>query len=354
MKSGRTDIFKKTELSFAKIVLILSLALIPYFAYAGVFSLGFLIDDKSIEIPKEKELNSQSITLLQAAVNFDPNPAKGGGEITIVDNVALLAETGLTGSIVEIKEKEKNSRQISIYEVREGDTLSQIAQMFDVSVNTIRWANDFEGPISRGQTLIILPITGVKHIVKNGGTVADIAKIYEGDAREIALFNGISINQELKSGDEILVPNGALDEAPKKEAKKTSGPSGSTSVAGSGSSSSIYSGSFVRPISGGYRSQGIHGYNGVDLAAPVGTKIYAAAAGTVIISKSGGWNGGYGSYIVIKHGNGIQTLYAHNSQVDVVSGQRVAQGEVIGRVGNTGRSTGAHVHFEVRGAKNPF
>ena len=109
----------------------------------------------------------------------------------------------------------------------------------------------------------------------------------------------------------------------------------------------------MRPVTGP-RSQGIHGYNGVDIAGSCGGQIRAAAAGTVIVSKGYGWNGGYGIYVVITHANGTQTLYAHNATNWVISGQYVAQGQIIGTVGSTGRSTGCHVHFEVRGAKNPF
>jgi murein DD-endopeptidase MepM/ murein hydrolase activator NlpD len=74
----------------------------------------------------------------------------------------------------------------------------------------------------------------------------------------------------------------------------------------------------------------------------------------VIVSKSSGWNGGYGQYVVIRHNNGSQTLYAHLSQNYVGVGAYVAQGEAVGAMGNTGRSTGTHLHFEVRGARNPF
>jgi len=110
----------------------------------------------------------------------------------------------------------------------------------------------------------------------------------------------------------------------------------------------------MRPISGGQKSQGLHGYNGVDLDTYGGAPIFAAANGKVIISKSSGWNGGYGKYVVISHGNGTQTLYAHNSQNIVYPGQNVVKGQVIGYIGSTGRSTGSHLHFEVRGAQNPF
>jgi len=300
----------------------------------------------------EISYNSQNVAILQAAIHTDPNPAKGGGEISIVDNVALQSQSGVSGTIVEINERK--SDQIAIYEVREGDSLSQIAEMFGVTTNTIRWANDFEGAISPGQTLVILPITGITHVVKSGGTIEDIAEIYDADIKEIALFNGISVDAALKPGDKILVPNAVPlseshnhnhdSDSGKKVVVKASVTSGTTS----------YSGYYMRPLSGGIKTQGIHGYNAVDIGAPVGTTVYASASGTVIVSKQGGWNGGYGSYIVIKHSNGTQTLYAHLSSNVAGVGQFVTQGQVIGYVGNTGRSTGAHLHFEIRGAKNPF
>jgi murein DD-endopeptidase MepM/ murein hydrolase activator NlpD len=115
-----------------------------------------------------------------------------------------------------------------------------------------------------------------------------------------------------------------------------------------------YVGYYTRPVVGGRKSQGIHGSNGIDIAAPNGTPILAAAGGTVILAREGGYNGGYGNYMVIKHPNGTQTLYAHALYLSVEMGQTVAQGQTIGAVGSTGRSTGNHLHFEVRGAKNPF
>jgi len=110
----------------------------------------------------------------------------------------------------------------------------------------------------------------------------------------------------------------------------------------------------MRPIFGGRRSRGIHGYNGIDLADSCGSPVVTSAPGTVIILRSSGWNGGYGKYIVVTHPNGTQTLYAHLSSVLASVGQFVAQGSQIGNIGSTGNSTGCHVHFEIRGAKNPF
>lgn len=298
-----------------------------------------------------REHNSQTAPILQAATNLDPNPASGGADLNIIDNKALVAESGVGGGFVEI-ENRKND-QISVYQVKEGDTISQIADMFEVSVNTIKWANGLDRAIAPGDQLVILPISGVKHTVKSGGTITDIAKKYNADAKEIALFNGLSVDSELKPGQEIIVPNVDLQVEEKKPAKtvaKKTSTKGSSNSTPSGGSSWM-----IKPVNGAYRSQGIHGYNAVDLAAPVGTPIYAAAGGTVLIAKADdGWNGGYGNYVVIKHSNGAQTLYAHMSSVLIGAGEKVAQGEQIGAVGNTGKSTGAHLHFEVRGAKNPF
>lgn len=266
----------------------------------------------------------------------------------MVDNKALLATPGITGDVASIYKPK--SDKISVYEVREGDSLSQIAEMFNVSANTIRWANDLEGSIQPGQTLIILPVTGVVHKVKSGGTVNDLAKIYNADAREIALFNGIPIDKYLEAGEEIVVPNGEI-KAEESSSKKSSGSSSGSKSGETKTSTSKY---FTHPLPGSVKTQGIHGYNALDFGAPVGTPILAAASGQVIINKGAGWNGGYGNYIVIKHDNGTQTLYSHLSSNSAIVGQWVSQGQVIGYVGNTGRSTGPHLHFEVRGGKNPF
>jgi murein DD-endopeptidase MepM/ murein hydrolase activator NlpD len=295
------------------------------------------------------EINSLNMNVLQAAVNIDPNPAKGGGDITILDKKVIVSESGVSGTNLDI-EKNGHRGRISLYEVREGDTLSQIAEMFGVSVNTIRWANDLSGSIQPGQSLVILPVNGLTHIVKNGGTIIDVAKIYEADVREIALFNGLDENVNLKPGDETIVPNvdPQTDEPKTSVSNLAKTPSKNQKPSLSGASY------YINPVPGGIITQGIHGYNSIDIAASQGTPILAAASGKVITSKAGGWNGGYGNYIVISHENGTQTLYSHNSRNIVYVGQFVEKGEVVGYMGSTGRSTGNHLHFEVRGATNPL
>lgn len=322
---------------------------VPILASASILSLW--AEDQTDEVVYTVEHNSQTLPLLKAAVNNDPNPAKGGGDIVVVDDVALVAPLSVTGDAVSIYRPK--SDQISVYVVREGDTLSQIAQMFHVTSNTIRWANNLTGPIKPGQTLIILPVTGVKHTIKTGGTIEDLAKMYKADAQEIALFNGIDVDTKLTPGMEIIIPNGEMHVEEKASTKKK-GVASKASTAKNATKVDT-SGYFVHPVPSGIRTQGIHGNNAVDIAAPIGTPLRAAASGQVIIAKEdGGWYGGYANYVVIQHNNGTQTLYAHMNDVYVVPGQWVEQAEVIGEVGNTGNSTGPHVHFEVRGGKNPF
>ena len=244
------------------------------------------------------------------------------------------------------------SDTISVYEVKKGDTLSTVAKLFGVSKNTIMWANDLKSQtISPGDTLVILPMTGIKHTIKQGESLSSIAKKYRADSEDIAKFNGLTDDSELAVGDVILVPDGEITIAPSNKAKngKTTGKSRILNSY----SYSAPSGFLIRPTTG-RRSQGIHGHNGVDIAGPQGTPIVAAANGRVIVARTGGYNGGYGNMIIMTHDNGVQTVYAHLRAIYVSGGQTIPQGTVIGEMGNTGRSTGSHLHFEVRGAKNPF
>lgn len=348
MKTTSTRVTYRNEIHAVLGVLLLCLTiLVPLSVHAGVFSVLFgTASAKSVEeITYANSDSAHDVPLLRATLRVDPNSAQGGGDILVKDN-ALVPNGG-----ADKKERTLNTKtaqgEISVYVVREGDTLSQIAEMFDVSAKTILWANDIMNmsTIHPGDTLIILPITGVRHIVKKGDTIATIAKKYSGDAEDILAYNQLSSGTELSVGDTVIIPDGTV--APVVTPKRTA-TGGSVAASGNGSAG------FVNPLPGSVRSQGIHGYNGVDLAAPAGTPIRAAQGGEVIVARSSGWNGGYGLYIVVKHPNGTQTLYAHLSSLAVAAGNSVVSGQTIGAVGNTGRSTGNHLHFEVRGARNPF
>jgi len=338
----------KQTLLFSKVLVFFAVIGLPGTAQAGLFSiLASVFDNEEASASEIQAPNSQNMALLKAAVTSEPHKAVGGGDITVIAGSALLAELGPLGTMADIIEEKPKNDQISIYIVREGDTLSKIAEMFDVTTNTILWANEIRSAssIGVGQELIILPITGVRHTVAKGDTLGSIIKEYKADLDEVLSFNGLSENSTLSVGDELVIPHG--------EVLHTHTHNSSSGSTLSVSSLANVGGYFIRPVSG-IKTQGIHGHNAVDIAAPVGTPIVASASGTVIISRNSGWNGGYGNYIVIKHNNGTQTLYSHNSSNIVSTGEYVRQGQVIGYVGSTGRSTGAHLHFEVRGAKNPF
>ena len=295
------------------------------------------------------ENNSQNVPLLTSTVNFDSNAAVGGGDISITDdNEALVSESGPSGTMADIDDS-ATTGQISKYTVRKGDILASIAKMYGVTTNTILWANNVTAAsIKEGQSLIILPVSGTLHTVVKGDTLKSIAKKYKGDVGEIAQFNGLESDSLLVLGDTIVIPDG-------EGVVRTSG---TVKSAGKnpyrGGSGPEYAGYYIRPVVGGHKTQGLHGYNAIDIGIPTGSTLRAAATGQVMVARPSGWNGGYGKYVVISHYNGTQTVYGHMSEVIVSPGDVVYQGQVIGLTGNTGHSTGPHLHFEVRGAKNPF
>ena len=336
--------------------LIICLAILkPGITHAGVLS-DFTDKVKSIFLPtvsavEDVSPTSQTMALMKPVV-VDDDDVNGA----IADDTSspdlLSATTGSLRVSTEDVDFPTNDT-ISVYEVKKGDSLATVAKLFGVSKNTIMWANDLKSQnITPGDTLVILPMTGIKHTVKKGDTLASVAKKYKADTSDIAKFNGISTEDGLTVGDTILVPEGEIAVTTTVKTK-----SGKIIVTGKLLDSYSYStpeGFLVRPLIGGRKTQNLHGHNGVDFGAPVGTPVIAAANGRVILAKSGGYNGGYGSMVIIASDSGIQTVYAHLSQVNVVAGQNVSQSQTIGRVGNTGRSTGPHLHFEVRGARNPF
>lgn len=334
----------KTSL-FLNLILLTSF-FTPLSAQAGVISfLSNLFSSTEVQA-EEMEINSQNIALLQAVISPNQNSTSTEEEIIIVDGTSLLPDN--TQKITETKTIDED--QISLYVVRKGDTLPAIAKMFGVSVNTIRWGNDIKGnTITEGQKLVILPISGIQHTVKSGDTLQSITNKYKGNLDEVLQYNNLTKSSKLTVGDVVMVPGG--------EAVIKSKTSISNNVTKKIISYPTYEGYYMRPIVGGIRTQGLHDRYAVDLASSYGSDILASASGEVLIARNSGWNGGYGLYVVIKHSNGTQTLYSHMSEVIVNTGDYVEQGQVIGKMGNSGRvkgPTGVHLHFEVRGARNPF
>ncbi|MFZ3044045.1 MAG: M23 family metallopeptidase [Minisyncoccia bacterium] len=295
---------------------------------------------------------SASTPVLSASINRNPN-ASAPIALATSGNSALISHSGPEGTTADVVGSESTDR-ISVYVVRKGDTLSEIADMFGVSVNTIKWANNLSGPSDMhvGDTLVILPVSGVERTVIKGDTLKSIAKKYSADAEEIANFNGLDLTAPLEVGSIIIIPGGEAAPVAPKVSKSPSRKVAEPYLGGGGAAQTGY---YSNPMPGAAITQGIHGWNGVDFGAARGTPIHAAADGIVIVARGGGgWNGGYGNYVVITHGNGSQTLYSHMKSVIASSGQSVLSGQIIGYVGSTGLSTGPHLHFEVRGAANPF
>lgn len=244
---------------------------------------------------------------------------------------------------------------ITEYEVVSGDSVELIAKKFNISPETVLWANDLkkQTPIHVGQKLVILPVSGVSYTIKSGDTVSEIADKFDVTQRELTEFNHLE-DGKLSVGEVVIIPGGKI--APVKASVSTPvNVTVKTDKPVKSNNNGSASNSFSRPVASGVKTQGIHGHNGIDIAAAYGTPIIAAGAGTVTLVRGGdAWNGGYGNYVVITHQKGVQTLYAHMSSLSVEQGQTVSKGQQVGRMGNTGDSTGVHLHFEVRGARNPF
>jgi murein DD-endopeptidase MepM/ murein hydrolase activator NlpD len=237
-------------------------------------------------------------------------------------------------------------QEIVTYIVEDGDTPSAIAAQFGITVSTLLWANKLSehSLIRPGQELIILPVSGVKHEVKRGETIQSIAKKYQAEIDDIVAFNDLPPSGDIFVGDTIIIPGGKVAPPPAPPSRR-SYPRVTTTQ--------VVSGYFMQPASG--RNYGrLHAFNGVDIANSCGTNLVASAGGIVSVADGSGWNGGYGKLVRIRHANGVETLYGHMQAIAVRLGQSVAQGQFIGDMGTTGRSTGCHVHFEVRGARNPF
>jgi len=340
--------------------LVFSAIFAPLSTNAGLLSFLSNGEAKASPATEPSAENSQNIALLQANAFSAPTiKDKEDESKSSVSTDGIISDNALRPTVGAFKSIggadgsiEFSPDDISIYVVRKGDTLSQIASMYSVSTNTILWANDMKksDKIKEGDLLFILPVSGVKHIVGKGESLNSIAKKYKVDTTVITGFNGISADTKLAVGDELIIPDAQMpsdDVAPK--------PRTSSTPNYASSSLKNISGYFINPVPGlTRRSQNLHGpgNRGVDLAAPTGTKILASASGKVLLARTG-YNGGYGSMVIIEHLNGTKTLYAHMSKIGTTTGAVVVQGEVIGYVGSTGRSTGPHLHFEVFNAKNP-
>lgn len=248
--------------------------------------------------------------------------------------------------VFQTRLSDKPRSEIITYTVQKGDTLSAIAKKFGVSEDTLRWQNNIKGDsITVGDTVEILPVTGIAHKVVSGDTIYTIAKKYSSNPQSIVdfPFNDFADPQtfSLVIGQTIIVPDGVQPQAaPTYIARRTFIPAGTSSVSGAG---------FAWPVHGTMNQYFSWYHKAIDIGSPIGTPVLAGQSGVVSEAIAGGWNYGYGTHVIISGDNGYQTMYAHMSALNVSPGQRVSAGSsVVGWVGMTGRTTGPHLHFEVR------
>ena len=256
-----------------------------------------------------------------------------------------------------VKVKSKKRTKTIIYKVKSGENISKIAHKFGLNVSTINWANNLtsKSTIQVGQELTIPPTDGIYYTVESGDTLSEIAKIHGVDIKKIYAFNDLN-DKKLKAKQKIFIPEAkkvyivrSLEIPAKNGGKKLVYTIPKIEVSSGGTIASM--GVKLQRPTQGVLTQGYHkGHYAIDIANKLNTPIYAAAGGKVIKS-SNGWNYGYGNYIVIDHGNGVQTLYAHNHIRKVEVGDVVKRGQLISLMGNTGNvfgPTGIHLHFELR------
>ena len=265
----------------------------------------------------------------------------------------------------------RGREDIISYTVGTGDSVFSIAKSFNIKPESLLWANyiqlkDNPDMLTPGMKLNIPPTDGVLYAWKEGDSLENVAAEFEVTPSDILNWIGNQLDltdPAILPGDQIMIPGGkrefvqwVIPTIPRGNAGVNKSALGPGACSG-GYSGAYGSGSFVWPAPNHFLSGNDYwsGHLGIDLAGATGDPVFASDSGVIVFS---GWaNGGYGITIMIDHGNGYATLYAHLSATNASCGQSVGQGQTIGYIGSTGNSTGSHLHFEIRyagGFVNPW
>lgn len=295
-------------------------------------------------------------TVTASSVNSETSASLPGYNMGELDD-AIARRTSLHTNIPT-----RARTDVIEYSVTPGDSVFGIAKSFNIKPETVLWANydqlnDSPDMLNPGMVLNVPPVNGVYYQWQEGDTLESVALKFDAKVADILAWEGNKFdltNPSVNPDSWIMIPNGHREFRQWLVPTIARAHSGvSKSVLGPGACEGDYSGaygsgSFAWP-SGNHTLSGNDywsGHLGIDIAGQLGDGVFASDAGVVVFA---GWaNGGYGNMVMIDHGNGYQTLYAHLSSVGAGCGQSVGSGTYIGAVGSTGNSTGAHLHFEVR------
>ncbi|MCR4256587.1 MAG: LysM peptidoglycan-binding domain-containing M23 family metallopeptidase [Candidatus Uhrbacteria bacterium] len=299
---------------------------------------------------------------------YDEAPA----DLTVPGTIALLPGAEDPGVPGETPVARTPRTGIENYTVQSGDTIGTIAQRFGVDIGTVIWANGLttRSVIRPGTVLKILPVSGVLHTVKKGDTLGKIASTYDANVEKIVETNRMASAESLRLGEELIVPGGTPPAAAPVASRSTVATRPDVPINRiAGKALDIYQEitgkedgrdapsdieededkpktKLLWPVPGRVITQYFGWrHTGLDIDGDYKDAIYASEDGVVEVA---GWNsGGYGLQVLVNHGNGMKTRYAHASKLFVKPGESVKRGQVLAMVGTTGRSTGTHLHLEV-------
>jgi len=285
-----------------------------------------------------------------AAVYLDGSPTASGAtrtpERTVAEDTGYLSISARTA----YQATTAYHQRIRDYTVKPGDNLWLISQAHDTDLDTV-WALNpglASSLLQPGQVIKVAPgFVGIAHRVEPGETLSTIGEAYGLSVSEILEANGLSSPEAVAAEILLLLP-GAKPRGNRTQVASRSA-NRRTAVTSNRNSERADSSAWIWPITGGTLSSefgarwgGFH--SGLDIATAIGTPAVAVGPGTVSFA---GWDGGYGYSVTIDHGGGLQTRYSHASELLVAEGETVNQGDQVILVGNTGNSTGPHLHFEV-------